>query len=732
MALIADLIRGKASQKRPDWPDVALRAADAERWTVPDYALANNQEGLYRKLSWVNIAVSFVARACAAQALNVKRYVAEDTEDIVNHPFEMLLRRPNPSMSRQALLYATHAYKLLTGNAYWWMNKPGQTAPPDELWVIPSHQIKPIPDGNLYIAGYEYDPGTGKTETLPPEQIVHFKDFNPHSWLVGQSRIEAAAIAAEGDLAMQRWNRNYFGKNNAKVPGALLFAERIPDSDWLRLQEDFKREYGGTERQMMMLRGVGAGGVQWTQMSLTQDDMQFLQGRQFSKEELYALFGVPAGMLDKNATEANASAGKAVFSEYTVWPALTAVAEVLTNNLLPLYGENLTCEFEDPRKSDRLVDLQEQVEFARYHTLNEVRQLQYQAKPLPPDDPRGEMLVAEVAPGIPHSKAEQDAAKQAEADAAAQALELAQARQQQPAQQEQPDGEAAKGGPGSGHWGHAGRIGEEGGSLPGDMAMSVATGKDAAQRQAAAAGRDGKGYKPARGTLALQDTKAFREYGTSYYQRGAHGDEYLNAVQREQGFDGLPTVVTEDELGALIASGDAIGMYRGEAEAAYAEQWRTGGLYSGEGNYGSGTYAAEDIETAREYAWGTGEAASESGQVMHIGLRSDARIADASVLEAAREAALKAELAPIYAERDKALAAATTANQRGRIEAFYNNQANALLDKPRLRDSGVQAALQGYDAIRASARAYVGGEHLEWTYYVILNRTACYVSKGGV
>ena len=36
-------------------------------------------------------------------------------------------------------------------------------------------------------------------------------------------------------------------------------------------------------------------------------------------------------------------------------------------------------------------------------------------------------------------------------------------------------GQAQKGGPGSGHWGHAGRPGKRGGSLPGDVAVSVET-----------------------------------------------------------------------------------------------------------------------------------------------------------------------------------------------------------------------------------------------------------------
>jgi len=49
--------------------------------------------------------------------------------------------------------------------------------------------------------------------------------------------------------------------------------------------------------------------------------------------------------------------------------------------------------------------------------------------------------------------------------------------------------EDQKGGPGSGHWGHAGRPGKRGGSLPANVAVSIRTGKTARERQAAAAAR---------------------------------------------------------------------------------------------------------------------------------------------------------------------------------------------------------------------------------------------------
>jgi len=398
MSLISSLFAVRAApRKYPSW---MLRAATSERHSLPSLDTVTNQEQLYQRLSWVHIAVSTIAEAAALQQLNVKEMVGEDTKDIPNHPFEQLLRRPSPLYSRYMLLYATFAYLTLTGNAYWWLNKPNEASPPDEIWIIPSHQIEPVPDGRMYIKHYEYRPGGfQRAVELPTHEIVHFKQFHPRSSFVGLSRIEPLAQVAKADLAMQEWNREFFADNHAKVPGALAFADMIPDSLWERLKADLRREHGGTKRNLMMLRGVGQGGVQWIATNMNHDDMEFLQGRQFNKEEVLATFGIPPGMLDKNATEANAQVAKAAFAEYTLWPALVNVAETISNDVLPLYGENLIAEFDDPRKSDRLVDLQELQEYARYHTIDEVRAEHYGHDPL--GDERGRMLAAQIGPQVP-------------------------------------------------------------------------------------------------------------------------------------------------------------------------------------------------------------------------------------------------------------------------------------------------------------------------------------------
>ena len=394
MGIIENLVNKmgyfKAKDQYPAW---LLATAGAERFSIPNPAMWKSQADLYRRLSWINIAIGAVARSCAGVALSVKKMVKEDEEDITNHPFELLLQRPNPKESRFQLLEATFSYQALTGNAYWWLNQPNENAEPAEIWNIPSYKLEPIPDERLYLKGYRYDPGDGGFIMLEPWEIVHFRNFNPLNEFIGLSPIEALATIAVGDLKMQDWNTRLFGENNARLPGIMAFADPIPDTEWDKLKKDTTDS--ANMRRHMMLRNVGPGGVQWLQAAMSQKDMEFLKGREMNKEEVFATYAPGlASMLAVNATEANARTGKATFTEFALWPILAAAAEKITNDLLPVYGDNLKAEFDDIRVTDRVIELSEEQEYAKTHTIDEIRMKHYGDDPI--GDDRGQLLPAQV------------------------------------------------------------------------------------------------------------------------------------------------------------------------------------------------------------------------------------------------------------------------------------------------------------------------------------------------
>jgi hypothetical protein len=196
---------------------------------------------------------------------------------------------------------------------------------------------------------------------------------------------------------MQEWNTRLFKENNARLPGILAFADFVQEPEWGNIKRDTREK--AAKREMMMLRGAGKGGVEWLQNAVSHRDMEFLEGRKFTKEEIWgALAPGLSSMLAVNATEANARSGRATYNEKTLYPILTMMQKKITHQILVSYGENLVGEFDDVRVTDRELELSEQTEYGKTHTINEVRKEKYDEDPLPDNDPRGKMFIAEISP----------------------------------------------------------------------------------------------------------------------------------------------------------------------------------------------------------------------------------------------------------------------------------------------------------------------------------------------
>ena len=373
-------------------PAIIRQMAEHNKFSVPSGTLAQTQAELYQRLSWVNIAVSMVARLAAIVQFNVMKWEGEKKVQVENHDFEILLRKPNPLQSRFEFFEGTYSNRKLTGNAYWYLNKSSEQSPPAEMWVLSPHRIKPVPDKNMFIKGYVYDPGDGTEIPLEPWEVIHFKEFHPNNPFVGLSPIEAIATQAIGDMKAVEHNTKFFA-DGAQMPKILAFADPIEDTQWEQIKNDFKDK--GNKRETMFMRNAGPGGVQLIQNGVTQRDMEFLAGREFTKEEIYSLLAPGlASILDVNATEANSKTGEATLMSKAVYPMQVSMAEKITAEILPLYADGLVGEFEDIRERDRELILKEQAEFSKTHTLNEIRLEYYNDEPI--KDERGDKLPLEL------------------------------------------------------------------------------------------------------------------------------------------------------------------------------------------------------------------------------------------------------------------------------------------------------------------------------------------------
>ncbi len=203
----------------------------------------------------------------------------------------------------------------------------------------------------------------------------------------------------------------------------------------------------------------------------------------------------------------------------------------------------------------------------------------------------------------------------------------------------------------------------------------------------------------------FEQTVAFRRFGGAVDPEPDSPEEvYTKALIEEQGFDGLPHVISREELNRYIAAGE-VEVFRGLADARYADAFREGSFFVGRGPSGSGAYTAsgrDGLAVARQFA------SVGDGTILRMVIKSDARIVLLEELESCT-----------FRERERRLIDLRewfAHGGRTRYEALVN-AAHAEYD-----DLGRYAAFAGYDVVSIPDE--------EW--HLIVNRTAVRVQKDNV
>ena len=354
----------------------AVATRNSMHW--PNLAETEAQARLYQQSPWVYIAVNRIAEAAALVPLRVQPRFADSTTGLPSattttpHPLEMLLDAPNPYMSRFELIEQTVGMLELTGDAYWFLGGDGSGAP-TEIWPLRPDRVSIVPDTTDYVKGYVYEID-GQRIPLLPVEVIHFKRWHPNNDYYGLSALEAARLAVSSDRAMAEWNRNTFGQDNGVPAGIVSIKDMVNDADYERIKREWRQSYGGPQRRTAFLRG---GSIEWKNIGLNHNELDFLQGRKAHRDEILNIFGVPVGMLSENATEANAKVAERLFIERTLWPKLVRLSQKITQDLLPFWPVNYVAAFDDIRPTDVQARLEEIKTAYPVMSINEIRQRYY-------------------------------------------------------------------------------------------------------------------------------------------------------------------------------------------------------------------------------------------------------------------------------------------------------------------------------------------------------------------
>lgn len=297
---------------------------------------------------------------------------AVDAAEILEHPIIDLLTNVNNIYNENDLYELLEIYLGLTGNNYWYLPRNGLNVP-TEIYVLPPQYMKVIPGPGNTVAGYEWRKGI-QTEKFPSDEVIHFRIPSPTSRWYGRSPL----VAVSDEYTLSRTMNSYEKAvlDNMGNLSVALEADKEMNLDEDEIDEvllNWNTKYGGVRnaRKVAYLQGVKVH-----EFGLSPRDLNFLQGRKWTTNQIANAYRVPISMLKtEDVNMANAKTGEYHLAKYATLPELRRIEQEMNQSLCPMFDDRLFVQFDDPVPEDNefvLKELETHLKMG-YRTINEKR-----------------------------------------------------------------------------------------------------------------------------------------------------------------------------------------------------------------------------------------------------------------------------------------------------------------------------------------------------------------------
>jgi len=285
----------------------------------------------------------------------------EDRTEVTRHAALDLWNKPNPFYTRQEFVETFQQHVDLTGETEWLVSRAEGIDLPLELWPVRPDRMKPVPHPSDFLSGWIYVSPDGIKIPLNLNEVIQIRTPNPMDPYRGLGPVQPLLTTLDSANAADEWNRNFF-RNSAEPGGIIQVDKRLTDDEFDEMTLRWNEQHRGVSRAHRV--AVIEQG-QWVDRSYSQRDMQFVQLRQVTRDQIMEAYAISKPMLgvSEDVNRAAADAGLVQFARYLTVPRLERIKSALNNDLLPMFGrtgDGLEFDYENPVPEDEAA---EQAEF---------------------------------------------------------------------------------------------------------------------------------------------------------------------------------------------------------------------------------------------------------------------------------------------------------------------------------------------------------------------------------
>jgi HK97 family phage portal protein len=271
---------------------------------------------------------------------NKRLQTSEDVQEIFDHPFLDVYNHPNPNHSTYDLNELTEGYNSIVGKAYWWMELDQMQGRPTAFWPLRSDFMRVVPaSGGRLVKEYIYSTSTSRQHqvSFPVESIAAFRMPNLTNPYFDGLPPHRQSAAVDRYTKYDEYDASLLANNN--VPDFLVkYKGQIPHE----MRHEIQLQWNQLISSHLSRDRVKVADEDFDieKLGLTSQELNYIEGRKLTMQEIVALYGVPMSMVtNEGSNRAVSLQGRIQHATNAVTPRLCRMEGTINLDIIPLYDE---------------------------------------------------------------------------------------------------------------------------------------------------------------------------------------------------------------------------------------------------------------------------------------------------------------------------------------------------------------------------------------------------------
>ena len=280
----------------------------------------------YLQHAWVSVCIDILTRNVARAEFEVRKNgTVENGTELAN-----LFKYPNKNMSRFDLWKQTCAWWSLDGEAFWWFGENYVCGIPKEIFILNPRCMQHVVNEGKITKWIYTEEGSGRPIVILPDEVIHFKDWNPWNVYRGVSPLVSLGLEVEQDLLAAKQNTGLLKEGG--VPKGLLKTDQVlTETEAEILARTWDKKYGHGMKNRVAVLGKG---TEYQPLTFSPDVLKLYDMKKWNLYTLLAKYGIPPRVANIQDSKSSLSGTDTdsqhrAFWNYTLIPLLKNFEEVL-------------------------------------------------------------------------------------------------------------------------------------------------------------------------------------------------------------------------------------------------------------------------------------------------------------------------------------------------------------------------------------------------------------------